>query len=148
MSLLESVDARVADERKVTVVGVPIDTDEYVLERAMRVMRDGGAERLARCLADMPNKKAAALIAIEPLAQRTSYIERALDTGLPSKLAGGQIYGAQRARQTKIELPGGAESLAFLQAGCPDEQAGCPDDPPTLRPHQQAQPRLSTGAEG
>ena len=46
------------------LVGVLTGTDEYVLERAMEVVRDGGADRLARCLASMPNKQGAALIAI------------------------------------------------------------------------------------
>ena len=32
------------------MVGVPIGTDKYVLDRAMEVVRDGGADRLARCL--------------------------------------------------------------------------------------------------
>ena len=82
VSLLESVDVRIAGEGGATVVGVPIGTDEYVLDRAMEVVRDGGADRLARYLASMPDKQAAALIAIASLGQRTSYLERALDTGL------------------------------------------------------------------
>ena len=64
------------------MVGVPIGTDEHVLKRASEVVRDGGADRLARCLANMPDKQAAPLIAIESLGQRTSYLERAPDTGL------------------------------------------------------------------
>ena len=60
------------------MVGVPIGTDEYVLDRAMEVVRDEGADRLARCLANMPDKQAAALIAIESLGQRTSYLESCL----------------------------------------------------------------------
>ena len=47
MSLLERVDVRIVGEGGVTVVGVPIGTDEYVLERAMGVVGDGGADRLA-----------------------------------------------------------------------------------------------------
>ena len=62
------------------MVGVPIGTNEYVLDRAMEVVRHGGANRLARCLANMPDKQAAALIAIESLG--TSYLERALDMRL------------------------------------------------------------------
>ncbi|CAN0339095.1 unnamed protein product, partial [Laminaria digitata] len=64
ISLLESVGVRIAGEGGVTVVGVPIGTDEYVLERAMevRVLRDDGTDRLVRCLANMPDKQAAALI--------------------------------------------------------------------------------------
>ena len=80
ISLLENVDVSITGEGGATVVGVPIGTDEYVLDRAMEVVRDGGADRLARCLANMPDKQAAALIAIDPLGQRTSCLERALDT--------------------------------------------------------------------
>ena len=47
---------RIVDEGGVTMVGVPIGTDEYVLERALEVVRDGGADRLARCLAIMLDK--------------------------------------------------------------------------------------------
>ena len=54
------------------MVDVAIGTDEYVLERSLTVLRDGGAERLARCLADMPEKQTAALIAIKSLGQRAS----------------------------------------------------------------------------
>ena len=82
ISLLASVDVRIVDEGGVTVVGVSIGTDKHVLERTFEVVRGGGADRLARCLANMPDKQAAAVIAIESLEQRTSYLERALDTGL------------------------------------------------------------------
>ena len=53
-----------------------------MLERATKVVKDGGADRLARCLANMPDKQAATLIAIESLERRTSYLQRTLDTGL------------------------------------------------------------------
>ena len=46
ISLLESVDVRIVGEGEMTVVGVPIGTDEYVLERTLEVVRDGGADRL------------------------------------------------------------------------------------------------------
>lgn len=61
-------------------MGVPIGTVEYVLERALEVLRDGSTDRFGRCLASMPDKQAAAII-IKFLGQRTSYIERTLDTG-------------------------------------------------------------------
>ncbi|CAM9984463.1 unnamed protein product [Laminaria digitata] len=82
ISLLESVDVRIADVGRVTVVGVPIGTEEYVRGRGMEVVRDRGANRLARCLANIPDKQAAPLIAVESLGQRTSYLARALDPGL------------------------------------------------------------------
>ena len=82
ISLLESVDARVADEGGLTAVGVPIGTDAYVLERSREVGKGGGTDHLALCLANMPDKQAAALIVIESLGQRAGYLERALDTDL------------------------------------------------------------------
>ena len=65
-SLRESLDVRIVDEGGLTMVGVPTGTDEYVLEQALEVVRDGGADRLARCFANMPDKQAAALIAMNP----------------------------------------------------------------------------------
>ena len=47
-----------------TVVGIPIDTEDCLLERTMGVEQDGGADRLARGLANLPDKQAAAPIAI------------------------------------------------------------------------------------
>ena len=46
ISLLENVDVLIADEGGVTVVSVPMDTYECVLERAMEVVKDGGADYL------------------------------------------------------------------------------------------------------
>ena len=60
--LRESVDVRIADEGGVSVVGVLIGTDEYVLERAMGVVKEIGAGRLVRCFANTP--EASAIIAI------------------------------------------------------------------------------------
>ncbi|CAN0515098.1 unnamed protein product, partial [Laminaria digitata] len=77
-SLLESVDVRVSDEGRVTVVSVPIGTEQYVRGRALEVIGDGGADHLTRCLTNMLDKQAAALISVESLGQRTSFLERAL----------------------------------------------------------------------
>ena len=78
-------------------MGVPIGTDEYVLGRALKVVRDVGAGRLACCLANMPNKQGAALVTIESLAQRTCYLERAMDTGLYLEAYRRVDNGVQRA---------------------------------------------------
>ena len=121
------------------MVGVPIGTDEYVLDRAMEVVRDGGADRLARCLANMPDKQAAALIAIESLG--TSYLERALDMRLSLNACRRADNGAQWAYEKILELPGAEEALSFFQEGCPVDEL-------ILNPHQQAEARLSTGAGG
>ena len=90
MAPLESVHARIADEGGVTVVDFSIGTYEYVLERDMELAKDEGADCLARYLANMSDEQPVVLMAIEPLGQRASYLARALDTGLPSKLVGGQ----------------------------------------------------------
>ena len=141
ISLLESVDVRIAAEGGATVVGVPIGTDKYVLDRAIEAVRDGAADRLARCLASMPDKQAAALIAVESLGQRTSYLERALDTGLSLEACRREDNGAQWAYENSSEQPGAAEAQSLFQEGCPGNQL-------TLNPHQQAQARVSAEWEG
>lgn len=81
-SLLESVDVDIADEVGTAVVGVLTGTYEYALGRLIEVVKDRRANRLARWLANMPNKEAAAVILIESLGQRTGYLGRALGIGL------------------------------------------------------------------
>ena len=52
-SPLESVDVRIEGDGGATVVGVSIGTDEYVPDRAIDVVRNGGnggTDHLARCL--------------------------------------------------------------------------------------------------
>ena len=95
ISLLERVDVCVADERGMTVVGVPIGIDEYVLERARKIIKEGGTDHLVRCLASMPDKQGAALIVIEPLRQINVHLERALDTELSLEACRREDYGAQ-----------------------------------------------------
>ena len=112
-----------------------------LVDRAMGVVRDGGADHLARCLANMPDKQAAALIAIESLGQRTSYLERALGTRLSLEACTRADNGAQWAHEKILELPGAEEAPSFFQEGCPVDQL-------TLNRRQQAQARLSTGAGG
>lgn len=62
----------IEDEAGVTAGGVPIGTGEYVLERAIEVLEDGGAGRLTCCPTNMLDNQAAAFIAIECLEQRPS----------------------------------------------------------------------------
>ena len=114
---------------KNTVVGVPIGTEEYVRGRAMEVVRDGGADHLARCLANMPDKQAAALIFVESLGQQTSYLGRALDPGLSLEAYKGADNGAQWVYEKILGIPGAAEAQPFFQEGCPDNRL-------TLKPYQ------------
>ena len=104
------------------MVGVPIGTDKYVLDRTMEAVRDGGADHVARCLANMPDKQTAALIAIESFGQRTSYLERALDTRLSLEACRRSDNGAQWAYEKILELPGAEEAPSFFQEGRPGNQ--------------------------
>ncbi|CAN0235475.1 unnamed protein product, partial [Scytosiphon promiscuus] len=54
--LLEGVGLTVAGEG-ITVVGVPIGTDDYVKEFAMKVIAEGGADKLARILPRMSDRQ-------------------------------------------------------------------------------------------
>ena len=62
-------------------VGVLFGIEDYVVERAVWEVRDGGADFLARFLAGMLDKQAVALIVTASLGQITSYLERAMDKG-------------------------------------------------------------------
>ena len=104
------------------MVGVPIGTDENVLERALEVVRDGGADYLARCLGNMPDKQTSAIIAIASLGQRTSYLERALDTGLSLESCRRADNGAQWAYE-EIIIPRAAGAQSFFQEEYPGKVA-------------------------
>ena len=121
------------------MVGVPIDNDEYVLERARGIVKEGGTDHLASCLANKPDKQSAILIITESVGQRTGYLQRALDTQLSLEARRRADNRAQQWEYEKIlELPGAAEAQSFFEKACPDDRL-------TIQPHQQAQARLSTG---
>ena len=71
-ALLEGIDAHIAERDGVTVVGVPIGTDAYAMESAMEIVKNVGAEQLARMLPHMPDKQSANLIATGSMVQRTA----------------------------------------------------------------------------
>ena len=60
----------------------PIGTDAYPTDNAMEIVKNGGAEQLARMLPRMPDKLSANLIATGSMVQRTAYIERVMDPEL------------------------------------------------------------------
>ena len=127
------------------MVDVAIGTDEYVLERSLTVLRDGGAERLARCLADMPEKQTAALIAIKSLGQRTRYLGRALDTGL-SLHAEGQTTGAMGRRIYYQATRSGGGTVIF-PGGVPGESADFEPSPASPRMAFHGSGRVRTAAD-
>lgn len=57
-------------------------TENYVRVQANGVAKDRGADRVADCLAIMPDTQAAELLGVEFLEHRISYLERTLDPAL------------------------------------------------------------------
>ena len=113
------------------MVGVPIGTNEYVRESTIEIVRNGGAEQLARMLSRMPDKQSANLISTGSLVQRTSYLKRVMDPELLlaacKKADGNALWMLEKL----LDLPGAAEESSFFAHGCPTNML-------TLQPHQQA----------
>ena len=83
------------------MTGVPIvGSDKRVLGRAMEIVRDAGAERLARCLVNIPAKQVAALIAMNPWGRGQVSSKGLWTQGCLSKHAEGQTTG-RSGRTTK-----------------------------------------------
>ena len=130
---------RVADEGGIKVAGVPAGSDEFAIESAIGIIRDGGAEQLARMLPRMPDKQAANLVATSSMVQRTAYVERVMDPKLSLPACRRADNGAMWMLENLLELPGTADGSSFFEEGCMAERI-------TLLPHQRAQASLSTGA--
>ena len=94
------------------VVGVPIGTDMYVLERAMGVVKNGGENASITASLSYRTRvwQQAAALAIVSLGQITRCTERALDTRLPLEASNRADNGAQQAYGKTIEPPGAAEA--------------------------------------
>ena len=97
----------------------------------------GGTDHHAGCLANMPEKQAAALNVAESLELRIRFLENALDTELSLESPRREDNGAQWPYDKDIELPGVAEAQSIFEEGCPGDQL-------TLQPHEHAQELLST----
>ena len=72
ISLLQGIDVRIAERGGVKVIGVPIGTDEYAMDRAMEIVRNGGSVQLSRMLPRISDKQSANLIATGSMVQRTA----------------------------------------------------------------------------
>ncbi|CAN0344777.1 unnamed protein product, partial [Scytosiphon promiscuus] len=136
--LLEGVGLTVAGEG-ITVVGVPIGTDDYVKEFAMRVIAEGGADKLARILPRMSDRQVANLITSLSLIQRSAYIERGIDPALTKEACERLDNMVQWALETGMGIEGTEGEEEFFQRGCKDTNL-------KLQPYQRAQTQLSTGA--
>lgn len=122
------------------MVGVPIGSDAYVKECAIKVIRDRGAEKLARMLPRMSDRHVAFLIISSSLTERSVYIERGIDSELTKD-------ACQRLDNMVMWI---LEAEMGLTDDTEDEEEffreGCQPTNFKLRPYQQAQARLSTGA--
>lgn len=84
------------------VLGVPIGTGEHVLKRVKGEVRKGSAGRFARCLTDMPDKQAAAFIAIKNLSGKgLDNLKGLWKRSCPSKHAGGRTIGRNGRKRTR-----------------------------------------------
>ena len=120
---------------------MPIGNDAFALNSALEIVRDGGAEQLARILPRMPDKQSANLIATSSMVQRTSYMVRVVDPELSLPACQSEDTSAMWELERLLELPGTAGESSFFEDGCPANRL-------TLQLHQKAQASLCTGAGG
>ena len=141
IALVEGIGVSIAERGGVKVVEAPNGTDEYARKSATEIVRNGGAEQLARMLSRMPDKRSANLIATGSMVQWTSYLERVMGPELSlaacKKADGKALWMLEKL----LDLPGAAEESSFFADGCPTNML-------TLQRHQQAQASQSTGAGG
>ena len=115
ISLLVGVGVRITDEGEIKVVGVPVGSNEFAIESAIGIVRDGRAEQLARMLPRMPDKRAAKLIATGSMVQRTGYVERVIDPKLSLPACRRADNGAFWMLENLLELPATAEEPSFFE---------------------------------
>ena len=111
-------------------VGVPIGNDAFAVYSALEIVRDGGAEQLARILPrSAPDEQSANLIATSSMVQRTSYVQRVMDPEQSLPACQRADTSAMRTLERLLELPGTADESSFFEDGCPavrKPRATCP----------------------
>ena len=138
--LFHDVDLPIVEDG-ITVVGVPIGTDAYVEESAMKKNIEGGADKLARMLARMPDEQVAHLVTAQSLTQRSGYIERGIDHKRARRACERLDSDVMWVLESSMGLRETEEEEDFSEEG--QQPSGY-----KLKPYQQAQARLSTGAGG
>ena len=115
-----------------------IGTANFVKGFAVDVINKGGAGKLARSLARMLDKQVALLITSMSLVQRSAYIERGID------------HSGACARLDNVVMWVLESGMGLRNIKDEDHLRDNEDQPSQfkLRPYQQAQARLSTGAGG
>ena len=119
IALHEGIGVGIAERGGVKVVGVPIGADEYARESAKEIVRNGGAEQLARMLSRMPVKQSANLIATGSMVQRTSHLERVMVPELSLAACKKADGNALWILEKLLDLPGAAEESSFFADACP-----------------------------
>lgn len=138
--LFEDAGLPIAEEG-ITVVGVPIGTDAYVEECAMKKITEGGADKLARMLAHIPDKQVAHLVTAQSLTQRSGYFERGIDHKRSRKACERLDNDVMWVLESSMGLRDTDDEEDLFQNG--HQPTGF-----KLKPYQQAQARLSTGPGG
>ena len=90
------------------MVGVPIDNDAFVADSDVEMVRNGGAERLARIVPVIVDKHSANLIDTILMVQRTFCVERVIDPVLPLPACQRADTGTMWMLERLLELPGAA----------------------------------------
>ena len=124
IDLLEGIGVRIAERGGMKVVGVPVDTDEHAMESVMEIVRNGGAEQLARMLPRMPDKQAANLIATCSMVQRTANIERVMDPELSLPECLRADGNAMWMLEKLLDLPRDNRRNVVLRERVPNESVG------------------------
>ena len=73
IAMLQQVGVIVVSQGGMVVIGIPVGTDEFVEEHAMKMAKDDGVAGLARVLAHMLQKQEAMLVATKVLTAKTDF---------------------------------------------------------------------------
>ena len=132
IALMRQVGVNVVCQAGMVVVGIPVGTDDFVEEHAMKIVKDDGVEGLARLLAHIPQKQEAMLVATKVLTAKTGFLERSVDTHLSRA-------PCERADNTNLWMLECLLELPDVEDGEPVLAANCPADRLKLLPHQRVQ---------
>ena len=115
IAFLGGIGVRNPEGREVKVVGVPIGNDAFAVNSALEIVRDGGAEQIARILSRMPDKQSANLIAASSTVQLTYYIEQVMDPELSLPACQRTDTRAMWMLERLLELLGTADQSSFFE---------------------------------
>ena len=136
VSLLAGLGVDVAQGGGTIVVGVPVGADFFIEEHAVGVVKDKGANRLARMLTRMPDKQVTILVAAKAATIKPRTLKGRFDACL-SRADHGPMWTLERV----LELLGTADYATFIYDSFPSEHL-----PSQL--YQRKRVSFSTKADG